>query len=98
ACRNAEDLAGPGRLPDDAFHFVLQQDFGALLPCRDLELTDETRTVAATAGRDQLARDGPLHRHEGARHRGGALRADRPLVELDSGLDEEIERRAILGG
>src|SRR5215475_9834517 len=52
---NAENLAGPTSFPDNAFHFVPQQDFRALLPRRDFELPDQPGAVAAAARRNELA-------------------------------------------
>ena len=77
---------------------MAQKDFGALLARGESELPHKPRAIATAAGRDQFALDRPFLRDEGARHGRSAFRADRPLDELDSVLDEEVESRHVLVG
>src|SRR5262245_16341532 len=96
--KDAKDLSRVRLLANDLRHFVPQENLHTLLACALLQPADEAGTIPIATRGNELARDMPLDRYKRTLNGRGRFRADHPVNEFDSVLDQEVVGSQILVG
>src|SRR5262249_35899322 len=94
----AKDSSRVRLLANDLRHFVPQENLHTLLACALLQPADEAGTIPIATRGNELARDMPLDRYKRPLNGRGRFRADHPVNEFDSVLDQEVVGRQVLVG